>query len=158
MLEITCTFTAESFQDLKDQMEAEYATLFPPVDDVHSRLEDHIIAENEKAEAKEEKKEEKPPRRRRATTEALKEEKPARKRGRPKKEPAPPPPAPEEGKEPVEVTAADGVKAATEGAEKLGPGMILQILEEDFKVKNVSELDPQQLREFVETIKFEMPN
>ena len=36
--------------------------------------------------------------------------------------------------------------------------MILQILEEDFKVKNVSELDPQQLREFVETIKFEMPN
>ena len=91
--------------------------------------------------------EEKPAGRRRgkkaeAEAEAPAEEKPARRRRSAKKDDG--------------IKDADLVKACSEAASQIGPDLVAEILEDDYKVTEVSELNQDQRKEFLETLRKEI--
>ena len=90
--------------------------------------------------------EEKPARRRRGKAaeeaEAPAEEKPARRRRSAKKDDG--------------IKDADLVKACSEAASQIGPDLVAEILEDDYKVTEVSELNQDQRKEFLETLRKEI--
>ena len=90
--------------------------------------------------------EEKPARRRRGKAaeeaEAPAEEKPARRRRSAKKDDG--------------ITDADLVKACSEAASQIGPDLVAEILGDDYKATEVSELNQDQRKEFLETLRAEI--
>lgn len=58
--------------------------------------------------------------------------------------------------EPV-ITDADLAKACSDAAAALGnPGLVIQVLKEDFQVKNASEIPPNLRQKFLDTLKWEV--
>ena len=69
---------------------------------------------------------------------------------------------------PTEITDADVTKAASEAAaalseqddeegnKKNGPGIIMQVLEEDFKVSNAGDIPQEDRQKFIDTLEFEV--
>ena len=55
-----------------------------------------------------------------------------------------------------EITDADLVKAASTAAQKLTPGLVMQILQEDHSVSEVNKIPQGQRRKFLDTLKEEM--